>query len=98
MQHELCHFRVDQTLGLLVRGLVQRNELQLVEQCSQIDVRRARQTPRNRLRAPRELARCQGFPDDYILTGNKTSQVARIGNSVCPQVAEALVRANYAEE
>jgi DNA (cytosine-5)-methyltransferase 1 len=43
---------------------------------------------------PRELARCQGFPDDYILTGTKTSQVARIGNSVCPHVVEALVRAN----
>jgi DNA (cytosine-5)-methyltransferase 1 len=47
-----------------------------------------------RMLTPRELARCQGFPDDYILTGTKTSQVARIGNSVCPQVVEALVRAN----
>lgn len=42
----------------------------------------------------RELARCQGFPDDYVLTGTKTNQVARIGNSVCPHVVEALVRAN----
>lgn len=47
-----------------------------------------------RMLTPRELARCQGFPDDYILTGTKTNQVARIGNSVCPHVVEALVRAN----
>lgn len=33
----------------------------------------------------------------YILTGTKTSQVARIGNSVCPPVVEALVRANFGE-
>lgn len=53
-------------------------------------------TPQGNMRmlTPRELARCQGFPDDYILTGTKTSQVARIGNSVCPHVVEALVRAN----
>lgn len=48
-----------------------------------------------RMLQPRELARAQGFPDDYILTGNKREQVARIGNSVCPPVAEALVRANF---
>jgi DNA (cytosine-5)-methyltransferase 1 len=48
-----------------------------------------------RMLTPRELARCQGFSDDYVLTGTKTSQVARIGNSVCPQVAEAIVRANW---
>lgn len=48
-----------------------------------------------RMLTPRELARGQGFPDDYILTGTKTSQVARIGNSVSPQVAEALVKANF---
>jgi len=47
-----------------------------------------------RMLQPRELARAQGFPDDYVLTGTKSEQVARIGNSVCPPVAEALVRAN----
>lgn len=46
-----------------------------------------------RMLQPRELARAQGFDDSYILTGTKSSQVARIGNSVCPPVAEALVRA-----
>lgn len=48
-----------------------------------------------RMLRPRELARAQGFSDDYVLTGNPTDQIARIGNSVCPQVAEALVAANH---
>lgn len=48
-----------------------------------------------RMLTPRELARGQGFPDSYILTGTKTSQVARIGNSVSPVMSEALVRANF---
>ena len=48
-----------------------------------------------RMLTPRELARAQGFPDTYLLTGSKTSQVARIGNSVCPHVAKALVSANF---
>lgn len=47
-----------------------------------------------RMLSPRELARAQGFPDDYILTGSKSNQVAKIGNSVCPPIAEAIVRAN----
>ncbi len=47
-----------------------------------------------RMLSPRELARAQGFPDTYLLTGTKTSQVARIGNSVCPHVAKALAAAN----
>ncbi len=47
-----------------------------------------------RMLQPRELARCQGFDDDYVLIGTKRDQVARIGNSVCPQVAAAIVRAN----
>lgn len=47
-----------------------------------------------RMLAPHELAWAQGFPRDYILTGTKSERVAKIGNSVCPPVAEALVRAN----
>jgi len=47
-----------------------------------------------RMLTPRELARAQGFSDDYILTGSNAVQVAKIGNSVCPPIAEALVRAN----
>jgi DNA (cytosine-5)-methyltransferase 1 len=51
-----------------------------------------------RMLLPRELARAQGFPDTYILNGTKTSQVARIGNSVCPHVAAAVVRANCVQQ
>lgn len=48
-----------------------------------------------RMLAPRELARAQGFGDEYILTGTKAQQIERIGNSVCPPVVEALVRAQF---
>lgn len=54
-----------------------------------------------RMLSPRELFRAQGFQDNYIIDWdangkpiNKTDQVARCGNSVCPPIAEALVRAN----
>jgi DNA (cytosine-5)-methyltransferase 1 len=49
-----------------------------------------------RMLKPRELARAQGFPDSYLLTGSATSQVERIGNSVSPQPACALAKANCA--
>lgn len=47
-----------------------------------------------RMLTSRELARAQGFPDSYILPGTKTAQIAKIGNSVAPAIAEAIVRAN----
>ncbi len=47
-----------------------------------------------RMLQPRELANAQGFDPGYILTGTKAQQIARIGNSVCPPVAAAIVRAN----
>jgi DNA (cytosine-5)-methyltransferase 1 len=54
-----------------------------------------------RMLRPRELFRCQGFNDSYIIDpvvdGRRLSvsvQVRLCGNSVCPQVAEAIVRAN----
>jgi DNA (cytosine-5)-methyltransferase 1 len=47
-----------------------------------------------RMLTPRELARAQGFPDSYLLTGSKANQVEKIGNSVCPDVAKALVKSN----
>lgn len=57
-----------------------------------------------RMLAPRELARAQGFPDSYVIERSadgkpvtKTDQVRLIGNSVCHDVAEALVRANSAD-
>lgn len=52
-----------------------------------------------RMLAPIELARAQGFDDGYDLTDagrlTKTAQVRLIGNSVCPPVAEAVIRSNY---
>ncbi|HET8550874.1 MAG TPA: DNA cytosine methyltransferase [Gammaproteobacteria bacterium] len=62
-----------------------------------------------RMLQPRELFRAQGFDDDYVIDrgidvdGNeikltKTAQVRMCGNSVCPPVAEALVRANFTHE
>lgn len=55
-----------------------------------------------RMLTRRELANAQGFPRDYILdpigpTGEPLSisaSIRMIGNSVCPDMAEALVRAN----
>jgi len=56
-----------------------------------------------RMLTPRELFRAQGFPDTYIIEPEfhgrpltKTEQVSKAGNSVCPALAEALARANYA--
>jgi DNA (cytosine-5)-methyltransferase 1 len=49
---------------------------------------------RYRMLHPRELARAMGFPESYQLEGSRAEQVARVGNAVCPPVAEALVRAN----
>ncbi|MDR6394661.1 DNA cytosine methyltransferase [Herbaspirillum seropedicae] len=58
-----------------------------------------------RMLTPRELARAQGFPDDYVLDPvvngkplSKTAQVRMIGNSVCPPLARALLTANFAHE
>ena len=48
-----------------------------------------------RMLQPHELSAAQGFPATYQLVGTKSAQVARIGNSVCPRVVAALVRANF---
>ncbi|TYB89681.1 DNA cytosine methyltransferase [Oceaniovalibus sp. ACAM 378] len=61
-----------------------------------------------RMLTPRELFHAQGFPPDYVIEGHwtetadkwvwhpfsKSVQVSCCGNSVCPPLAEALVRAN----
>jgi DNA (cytosine-5)-methyltransferase 1 len=48
---------------------------------------------------PRELFRCQGFPDSYKIDMlNKTAQVRMVGNSVSPQPYEALVAANLQQK
>lgn len=62
-----------------------------------------------RILQPAELYRAQGFPADYIhdygLDENgdqvkltKTAQVRMCGNSVCPPLSTALVRANFQHE
>jgi site-specific DNA-cytosine methylase len=52
-----------------------------------------------RMLAPHELAAAQGFTSDYDLTDlgrlTKTATIRLIGNSVCPGVAEAVVRAAF---
>ncbi|WP_417244406.1 DNA cytosine methyltransferase [Celeribacter sp.] len=61
-----------------------------------------------RMLTPRELFNAQGFPSDYVIEGvwreeggewefeafPKDVQVSCVGNSVCPPLAEALVRSN----
>lgn len=58
-----------------------------------------------RMLEPHELYAAQGFPADYIHTHtaggkrlSKAAQVRMCGNSVCPPVAAALVRANMVEQ
>lgn len=54
-----------------------------------------------RMLTPRELAAAQGFEPDYDLTDSgrltKAATIRLIGNSVCPQVAAAVIRAQFAE-
>jgi DNA (cytosine-5)-methyltransferase 1 len=51
-----------------------------------------------RMLQPHELFAGQGFPKNYIYNiGTKSDQIARVGNSVPPTFAEALVRANLPE-
>jgi len=59
-----------------------------------------------RMLTPRELFKAQGFPDSYVIGDDesqglkltKSAQVRMCGNSVCPPLAEALARANFAHE
>lgn len=56
-----------------------------------------------RMLQPRELYTAQGFPASYIIDHTelgplpKHAQVRMCGNSVCPPVAAAIVRANYVD-
>lgn len=45
---------------------------------------------KNRVMTPRELARLQSFPDDYIFKGSKSSMLKQIGNAVPVDLAEAI--------
>ncbi|WP_213308285.1 DNA cytosine methyltransferase [Paraburkholderia sacchari] len=58
-----------------------------------------------RMLQPHELKLAQGFPASYVIDPiingkplSKSSQVRMIGNSVCPDVATALIVANFAHE
>ena len=62
-----------------------------------------------RMVQPNELYKAQGFPSTYIFTHGidecgtkisltKTEQTRMVGNSVCPQLARALVEANFKHE
>jgi len=59
-----------------------------------------------RMLSPRELFRAQGFPESYIIGDNpaqgvsltKQAQVRMCGNSVCPPVAAAIVKANLSSD
>ncbi len=44
----------------------------------------------NRVPTARESARIQSFPDKFIFTGNKGSQLKQIGNAVPPLLAKAI--------
>jgi DNA (cytosine-5)-methyltransferase 1 len=55
-----------------------------------------------RMLSPRELFLAQGFPKDFVIDPifkgkpmTKTAQVRMCGNSVCPPIAEAIVRAQF---
>jgi len=48
-----------------------------------------------RMLQPHELAAAQGFAPDYRLVGTKTQRIQKIGNSVCPPVARAVVEAQF---
>jgi DNA (cytosine-5)-methyltransferase 1 len=44
-----------------------------------------------RMLQPPELQRAMGFPDEYVIKGNKTETVKQLGNAVCPPVMRAIV-------
>jgi len=44
-----------------------------------------------RMLQPIELQRAMGFPDDYIIKGNKSETVKQLGNAVAPPVMRAIV-------
>ena len=41
---------------------------------------------------PREAARLQGFPDDFVIPVSDTQAYKQFGNAVCPPVVESVGR------
>ncbi len=41
---------------------------------------------------PDELKQCQGFPDDYQISGNTSKKIKQIGNAVPPPLIEMIVK------
>jgi DNA (cytosine-5)-methyltransferase 1 len=46
----------------------------------------------NRCISPREMARLQGFPDDFVFLGSKSSVIKQIGNAVPVPLARAVAK------
>ena len=58
--------------------------------CVTGDMRKIFHYEQNRALTVRELAKLQSFPDDFVFKGNRISQQQQVGNSVPPQMAEAI--------
>lgn len=60
--------------------------------CVTGDMRKIFHYEQNRALTVRELAKLQSFPDDFVFKGNRISQQQQVGNSVPPQMAEAIAK------
>lgn len=69
-----------------VSTVTTRDRLGLVEPASRFDIL-------FRMLAPHELARAQGFPDEYQFAGTRTDAIRQIGNAVPVGTAQALCSA-----
>ena len=47
---------------------------------------------KNRVMTPRELARLQSFPDDFVFKGSKSSMLIQLGNAVPCKLSQAIAK------